>query len=61
MADFLNVRISFEITKPDGADYASTDLNYSNVPYAGVVAMQKIGMGALAQIQALGEANAKPK
>jgi hypothetical protein len=51
----LNVSVIFEVTNVDGSPYHKTELSYAGVPYYALVYMEKVLVGALAEMNKLGE------
>ena len=55
MQERLNVTIMFEASTPEGNPWHRTVLEYFDVPYATFVALEKVGVGALAELNKIGE------
>jgi hypothetical protein len=54
----VNVKMAFVATTPDGKEFFSSVHEWPGVPYGGFVVMQKIAIGALAEMTKLGELQA---
>lgn len=54
--DNVNVRILMEVTKSDGTHAHSTELKYTGLDYAQLVALQEAGAKALTMLNEIGKA-----
>ena len=56
MASNLNVKISIVATTPDGSPYFDSTVNYSNLPYSGLVSIEGELVTMLGNLVELGKA-----
>ena len=55
MQERVNVKITFTVTTPDGDPFTNAVLEYSDLKYSDLVAMEKIGVAALNELNKFGE------
>jgi hypothetical protein len=58
MQQRLNVKITFDITTPDGQPWHKTEITYSDMPIENVIGLEKVGIEALATLANIGAPSA---